>query len=47
MLDGPGNIHPTPAAGSHSPARIDPNKPDPAAINAAVASVMASFPARS
>jgi hypothetical protein len=26
---------------------IDPNKPDPAAINAAVTSVMASFPARS
>ena len=26
---------------------IDPNKPDPAAINAAVASVMASFPAHS
>jgi hypothetical protein len=26
--------------------RIDPNKPDPDAVNAAVASVMASFPAR-
>jgi hypothetical protein len=25
---------------------IDPNKPDPAAVNAAVASVMASFPTR-
>ena len=25
---------------------IDPNKPDPASVNAAVASVMASFPAR-